>query len=31
MGDAGFVKAEEVSYRHTVVGSFSYYRASVPE
>jgi ubiquinone/menaquinone biosynthesis C-methylase UbiE len=28
MGDAGFVKAEEVSYRHTVVGSFSYYRAS---
>ncbi len=31
MADAGFVDAEEVSYRNTIVGSFSYYRASAPE
>jgi ubiquinone/menaquinone biosynthesis C-methylase UbiE len=31
MADAGFEDAEEVSYRNTLVGTFSYYRASAPE
>lgn len=31
MADAGFVHAGEVSFRNTLVGSFSYYRASAPE